>query len=405
MSNEALYICWRRVKAGCLGLLFLIMRICPIKRNKIAFAAFEGDGGFGCNPRYIAEELHRRNNGLEMVWLTHHSPKVFPHYIKVVKDSKLNTAFHLSTACVWVDNYRKPYGTMKRRGQLYLQTWHAMIGFKAVGLFRGKAFPKIARLVSEWDSNLVDYVLSNSDYCDKIYPQKLLYSGDTLRTGSPRCDCIINDRKEIRINIRKQYNLQECIRLVLFAPTFRGGDKDGKKQVRSQYTSIDFNKLLSALSAKTGGEWRVMLRLHPQLAARYKSMPLREASEELIDVSQADDMSELIAACDLLITDYSSCAFDAAFAKLPVLLYADDIEEYKENRGSFMWEREELPFLIAENNEELEDNVKRFDYEGYCKKIDIFMNEYNVLEDGMASERVADIIEEWIGTRCKPVNR
>lgn len=396
MSSEERYIRRRKRQAKCLSLLFMIMRIFPIKQNKVVFAAFEGDGGFGCNPRYIAEELHRRNHGLEMVWLTHDIKRGFPTYIRPVRDTEVNTAYHLSTAKVWVDNYRKPLGTLKRKGQLYIQTWHASLGFKAVGLFRGEGFPRIARIVSEWDSGLADYFLSNSDYCDRIYPKKLLYDGPTLRTGSPRCDIIVNDRQSIRQDIRERYGIPEKMKLLLYAPTFRGGNQKAKKGVMAMMPSIDFGRLLSALSDKFGGEWKVMLRLHPQLAAIYEGMPVADKDESFIDVSQADDMSELIAASDMLITDYSSCAFDAAFGGIPVLLYADDVDEYIKSRGQFMWKKEELPFAIAETNETLMNNVNNFDEEKYKLTVRGFMEYHGVQEDGHASERIADVIEEWM---------
>lgn len=396
MQSEDEYIALRKKQADSLSRKFLLMRMFPIKKNKIVFSAFEGDGGFCCNPRYVAEELHRRKKGYKMVWLVHDVTRKFPDYIKVVKDTPWNIAYHLSTAKVWIDNYRKPLGTLKRKGQCYIQTWHASIGFKAVGLYRGKAFPKIARMVSEWDSNLADYFISNSDYCDKVYPKKLLYSGPTLRTGSPRVDCLINCKEELREEIRKRYCINKETKLLLYAPTFRGGNQKGNKQVFADVPNIDFNSLVRALKQKFDGQWKVLLRLHPQISAKLEEMPLLEKDENLIDVSQAPDISEILAACDMVITDYSSCAFDACFAQIPVLLYADDIQEYIENRGRFMWKKEELPFDIAENNNELMQNISRFDYNKYVERVKVFMDKQGVLEDGQASKRLADVVEEYL---------
>lgn len=396
MQDEDEYIKLRKKQANMLSRKFLLMRVFPIKKNKIVFSAFEGDGGFCCNPRYLAEEMHRRGKNYHMVWLTHDVTREFPDYIEVVQDTPWNIAYYLSTAKVWIDNYRKPFGTLKRKGQYYIQTWHASIGFKAVGLYRGKAFPKIARMVSEWDSDLADYFISNSDYCDKIYPKKLLYSGPTLRTGSPRVDCLINCKEELRAIVRKRYGVNEDAKLLMFAPTFRGGNQKGKKQVLASVPSIDFQRLIRTLEKKFGGPWKVLLRLHPQLSAKLKEMPLLRSDERLIDVCQAPDINEIMAACDMVITDYSSCAFDACFAMIPVLLYADDVQEYIENRGQFIWKREELPFDIAENNDELMRNINRFDYESYEERVKAFMDRQGIVEDGQASKRLADIVEKYL---------
>lgn len=396
MNDEEKYIQQRRRKAYRLAKRFHFMNTLPIQNNKIVFSAFEGDGGFCCNPRYIAEALHKTGRDYEMIWLLHDVKKEFPDYIIPVKDTPLNIAYHLSTAKVWIDNYRKPLGIHKRKGQLYIQTWHASMGFKAVGKYRGKLFPKIARIVSEADSGLIDYVISNSDYCTSIFPKKLLYSGPVLQFGSPRCDCLITNKLELREALRTKYNLPRDEKIVLYAPTFRGGDQRGMKQVKFDGISLDIDWLLRELTNKNSGHWTMVLRLHPQLAAKMEEMSGIKDNKDIIDLSQEDDMSQVLGAADLLVTDYSSCAFDALFAQIPVILYADDIEEYKHNRGAFMWKREELPFLIAENNAQLKQCIYDYDEAVYEKKRENFMLAHNVAENGDAAKKVAEVVEQWM---------
>lgn len=396
MSSEEAYIKKRKKQAKKLTKCFKLMGFFPIKNNKIVVSTFEGDGGYCCNPRYIVEELLKRDDNLEIVWLTHDVNREFPQGIKVVQDTMINKVFHLSTARVWIDNYRKPLGTVKRKNQLYIQTWHASIGFKAVGLYRGELFPKIAYIVSEADSSLADYFISNSEYCDKIYPRKLLYSGPIIHSGSPRVDCLINRKDELHREIRDRYEIDKETKLVMFAPTFRGGNQKEEKKVSSSIPNISFECLLKVLSDTWGGEWKCLLRLHPQVSAKMREISFCERSDKIIDVSQAPDISELIAACDVLITDYSSCAFDALFAHIPVFLYAEDVQEYIQDRGQFMWTREELPFDFAENSEELKDIIEKFDLQKYIFRANEFMKKNGVKEDGHASERVADVIENYM---------
>nr|WP_276948315.1 CDP-glycerol glycerophosphotransferase family protein [Acetatifactor muris] len=400
------------MKACGNAILFVLCRVIPIQDNKIAVCTFEGRGGFGCNPKYIVEELHRRNPEYRFVWLINDYDKQFPTYIKKVKNTVWNRARHLATAKIWLDNYRKPYGTIKRKGQYYINTWHGTIGFKATGLWRGDAFSKMAYLVSKNDSNMIDYVLIDSEWCSEMFPDGLVYYGDFLKSGAPRCDVLYGNRKKIKEKFKKQFHVMERnAKFIMYAPTFRERQKGGARSVYSQVWSLDFEKLMTVLQRRFGGIWYVCIRVHPQLADSVQ----KYMGERLIDLSNQDDMYEVLAAMDILITDYSSVAMDASFGGIPVFIYADDIEEYAKDRGSLLWELSEdtkaavknnkrmtpgidaeLPYGIARNNEELEDIIIHFDMEAYERKMEKFKSDVQLVFDGQASGRVADKIERLI---------
>lgn len=395
-DQEEKYIRKRKRKAIRTNLCYKLLWILPVHKKKIVFTTFEGDGGYCCNPRYIAEELLKKNNGYEMVWLVNNMNREFPAGIRKVRNTFWNRAYHLATAKVWVDNSRKAYGTAKRKKQLYIQTWHAALEFKPVGKFRGKLFPKIAYLVSEYDSKLANYVTSNSEWCTKLYPEMLLYDGEIIKTGSPRCDVLVNDRERLYREIRTRYHVPQDAKIVMFAPTFRGGSQKGQRSVFAEEPTLDFEMLTETLKQKFGGEWYVFLRLHPQLSAKLEGMSLSKKVENMIDVSQADDMNEVMAAADVFITDYSSSAFDAINVHMPVFLYADDLQDYLGERGSLMWDMYALPFTVAETNEKLKSNITQFDGDKYKIEINAFLQEHGVLEDGKASARVAEVIEKYL---------
>ena len=204
MNQEKQYIRKRIWKARFQSIAFYMCRIFPIKKNKIVFCCIEGTTGYSCNPKYIAEELIHRNKQeadgkkrFKLVWLVNDMSKSFPKEIQVVHNSLWNRAYQLSTAGFWIDNSRKQLEARKRKGQIYIQTWHAKLGFKPTCLDRGASFSKIAYLVSKHDSDLVDYWLSNSDWYDKTLPTGSLYNGKTLRTGSPRCDILVKAKNNL----------------------------------------------------------------------------------------------------------------------------------------------------------------------------------------------------------------
>ncbi len=394
--SESMYITKRKVKAFLQGLIYYVCRIFPVDQRKIAMWTFEGNGGYGCSPKYVAEEVLKRNQegrgNYRIVWLVNDVKKEFPKEIEIVRSTLWNRAYHLSTAGTWISNTRTFYGTRKRKRQRYIQTWHATICIKPIGKYRGSQFPKMAYLVSAYDSKLIDYVLSGSAWCDHMYRDGLIYDGEIIKTGTPRCDVLINQRNEKYRQMRAEYKLPKDVKIMLYAPTFRGGSQNKNRDVNAEEATVDFIWLISSLEQRFGGKWYVFLRLHPQLAAKMEGLKTGQISERLIDVSQRPDMNEIIAGSDAFLTDYSSAIFDANMIYIPGFIYADDLEDYVADRGDLFFDMYKLPFPVALNNEELMENIVRSDEEKYRKRTDEFMEEMGVFEDGRASERVAELI-------------
>ncbi len=396
--SETIYIIKRKFKAFTHSIVYYICRIFPVDQDKVVMWTFEGSGGFGCSPKYVAEEILKRNwegrTKFKIVWLLNDIGKDFPKEIKKVKNTLWNRAYHLSTAGTWISNTRTFYGTRKRKGQRYIQTWHATICIKPIGMYRGNLFPRMAYLVSAYDSRLIDYVLSGSSWCDHMYRKGLIYKGKIIKTGTPRCDVLLNQREEKYRQIRNEFEISPKARIMIYAPTFRGGSQNKNRSVKTEETTVDFTRLINALEEKFGGEWYIFLRLHPQLAAKMKELKINTMvmAERLIDVSQKPDMNEIIAASDAFLTDYSSAIFEANIIRLPGFLYADDLEEYVADRGDLFFDMYKLPFPVARNNDELIRNILRFDADTYHMKTDRFMERVGIFEDGKASGRVVDLI-------------
>lgn len=392
MNKENIYIAKRIIKSKIQSIPFYLCRVFSINKKKIVFCCIEGTTGYTCNPKYIAEELIRQKADYELVWLVNDTSKKFPKEIKVVRNTLWNRAYQLTTARIWIDNSRKQLEARKRKGQVYIQTWHAKLGFKPTCLDRGAAFSKIAYLVSKHDSDMIDYVLSNSKWYDDTLSTGMIYNGSTLRTGSPRCDILVNRTEADILRVRNQFGLEKDAKIIMYAPTFRGGSQSIKRTINVDDTSLDYDVLINALEKRFGGKWYVFLRLHPQLVAR--NMLSNDKNERLIDVSKVDDMYEILAGCDAFITDYSSAAFDAAVMKIPVFIYADDYESYEKERGSLLWNMKKLPFPMMQNNEELKDKIQAFDDEVYQMELEQLFAKTEMVEDGMASKNVISIIQK-----------
>lgn len=406
--TEKNYIRLRKIKAFGNSLCFYLCRVFPVDKRLVSVCTFEGKGGFGCNPKYLVEELHRQEPEMKFVWFVNDMSKEFPEYIKKVPNTLWSRAFWLSRAKVWIDNYRKPYGTVKRKGQYYLNTNHYTLGIKSVGLWRGKGFSKMAYLVSKNDSDMIDHLVIDSKFCEEMCPKGLVYDGEFLKTGAPRCDILYGDRERQKSAFRAKHHLPENAKVIMFAPTFREGAKDGKRFVFSEAWSIDFERLIINLEKRFGGQWYICVRVHPQLAPTFSEYKNEKIQDRLLDESQADDMYEVLAGMDAYITDYSSACFEAGYAKMPVFIYADDIDQYIEDRGSLMWDLNEkslehvknnkeitpgidteFPFSIATNNEQLEQNILKFDRVVYEKDLYRFNQDVGLVFEGNSAKKLA----------------
>lgn len=412
--QEELYIFGRRIKACANSFCFLLCRVFPIDKQLVSVCTFEGKGGFGCNPKYVVMELHKQRPDIKFVWFVNKNvfdEKQFPEYVKKVPNTLWSRTYWLSKSKVWIDNYRKPYGTIKRKGQYYLNTNHYTIGIKTVGLWRGGGFSKMAYLVSKNDSDMIDDLIIDSKFGEEMVPKGLIYTGHLLKCGAPRCDVLYGDRAWAKTLFRENHNLPSDSKVVMFAPTFREGAKNGKRSVYSEKWSLDFARLVRVLERKFGGTWYICLRVHPQLANSFAGYADSEIGNRMIDVSSEDDMYEILAGMDAYITDYSSACFEAGFAKIPTFIYADDIDRYTKNRGSLFWNITSencsnvsvnknitpgldvtFPFAIAVDNDELCEFVSRFDASLYEEKLEHFLSEMGMVFAGKAAKKVAQIV-------------
>lgn len=407
--NEDQYILYRKLKAAIRSAAFYLCRIFPIDNKLISVCTFEGKGGFGCNPKYIVQELHRERPDLKFVWLVNKvGEHKFPDYIKEVPNGFWSSAYWLTRSKVWIDNYRKPLGTVKRKGQYYLNTWHGCIGFKPIGLWRGEKFSKIAYLVSKNDSEMIDCLVVNNDWSARMMVKGMVYDGTILKLGQAREDVMSYDRTEIRNSVREKYKLPDDSKIVLYAPTYRESGMKTTRHVFGEQSSIDIGLLKKSLHEKFGGEWYVLAKLHPQLANTNTI-----DDKNVIDVSKEEDTNRLIAASDAVVTDFSTVAFESGAYGIPVFLYMDDIEEYVEDRGNLCFEIHDddtitnnkkmvpdfdvnVPFVVIRNNQELTDKIVSFNMEKYLDNIEKMVQKLNWVKDGKSSVRSADMIVKII---------
>lgn len=370
----------------------------PIQRNKVVFASL-GGRTYGCNPKYITEEILRRNLDWDIVWLVNEPEKKkdkFPDKVRLEVFTDKKSLEELSSARIWVDNFSKFYhvgrfGLQKQPGQFYINTWHGSFGIKKLEKHVGQLTKKAN---FAWLENtkkqgaMVDCLITHSKFEEEVLPDALWYSNyETKRFGHPRNDVFFMSderRAEMKQKVFDALKVPEGKKLLLYAPTFR------HNKVLDCYF-LDAERLVQTL----GDEWIIVVRMHYYMQVITKKIFGEE--EYIRNASSYPDMQELMVASDILITDYSSCIFDFMLSKRPGFIFATDIELYNTTRGLY-YPLEATPFPIARNNDELISNIQNFNREDYISRVDAFLADKESSEDGHAAERVVDYMQDIINS-------
>ncbi len=367
----------------------------PVVNNKIVFMNYLGRS-YGCNPKYILEEIRRRNLPYELVWVINGYPddfeKDFPSGVRFVQYKSKEFIKELSSAKIWVSNHHfaKQFalGLAKKPEQFFIQTWHGSLGIKKI-----EKNVKVLTDEQDWEqyasesSAATDLWVSNSEFETKIYNEAFWDVKGIKELGHPRNDIFFkseDEKSEIKKRVFKTLEIPEDKKVLLYAPTFKDTTS------LSSY-DIEFSKILPALKEKFGGDWVVVERMHPSFRKRhYKKI---KELQNTYNANAYPDIQELLVSADIAITDYSSCIFDFMLSRKPGFIYAPDAEDFDEERG-FYYPLTSTPFPVSDNNEQLRKNISEFDYESYKQKVEDFLKEKGCIEDGQASARVVDMIEE-----------
>lgn len=365
-----------------------ILEILPIDSHKIVFCNFCGKG-YGDNPKYIAEEIKNENLDFKMVWLAGNAQDTFPQYISPVKMWSLRYYYELATAKVIVSNCRVFFGVDKRKGQIYLQTWHAPFSPKKLEKEAIETLKPEYVVDAQKDGRVSDGILSNSSLLDQQYLRAFWLRDEKqiLRFGLPRNDFLVNNEKnwDLIETIRKRIDVSTKEYVVLYAPTFRDDrTTEGYK--------IDIEGVRKAFETRFKRNCKFLIRMHPNVSNQINEFCL---NDNVINVTDYPDIQELSLASDAIISDYSSSVFDFALINKPVFICALDLNHYLETRG-LLDEFFSFPFPLSQSNYELINDILNFNEKEYFENVNTYFKMNPVYDKGDASRKTVS----WI---CKKI--
>ena len=340
-------------------------------------------GIYGCNPKYLSEYFVSRREGWDIVWGFTKPEKHPLAGFRSVRYLSFRFFYELATCSVFITNYRMPAFYRRRKKQLYIQTWHSSLRLKAIEADARESVSEYYLEMAHHDSRQISLLLSGCEKSTEIFRRAFWYSGEILHTGTPRMDLLFRQDEDLAFRIKASLGLSAREYVVLYAPTFR------ERNDHDAYT-LHLKKLQHLLQQKWGGNWQILLRLHPHMSNH--SLSFRDKPTSVHDVTNYDDIQELLYISDVVISDYSSLVFDYLVTGRPCFLYTPDLDEYLEKERNLYFRLEELPFPVIINNDAMEQVFAAFNENDYRVKTALFLQRIRSYETGHACENVYQAI-------------
>jgi CDP-glycerol glycerophosphotransferase len=176
-------------------------------------------------------------------------------------------------------------------------------------------------------------------------------------------------------------------RLALYVPTWRDDQHDASGAYR-----LDFRLDLDAAGERLAAEWVLAIRGHHLMAS---GLPAAGTPPFCINVTDYPDISDLLIASDVLITDYSSVIFDFVPTGRPVVLFTYDLARYRDHIRGFCLDLEaEAPGPLVATSEQVVAALA--DIDAVAARHEparaAFAAKYCPLDDGKAAARACDAL-------------
>lgn len=378
----------RYVKKLFLRLALFPMRILPIKKNRVLLVNNLSQNYSG-NPKYIAE-FFRKHYPEQFQLIFSADPLrekgTAAEGIQFVRFNSLKYFYCAMTSHVLVTNSGGLSYIPLRKRQYVINTGHGGGAYKKVGIYMYNNSFLFRRdlLLSAKQTNV--FLSTNHKFTEVVSDSLLIPKNVFWEIGMPRNDLLVKGCERVRARIRADLGLRNGEKMVLFAPTYRKPEDNYFKQSIAVSYGVDAERVCRALRHRFGGNWKFAVRLHPCVVNRQEAR-----TEGMLDLTDYEDMQELLLAADAMINDFSSSMWDFMLTGRPSFMFALDLQHYVETTEVYT-PVSEWPFPRSTNNDELEENILNFDEKLYAVRCREHYETLGGCETGKAAEFVCDRI-------------
>jgi CDP-glycerol glycerophosphotransferase len=222
------------------------------------------------------------------------------------------------------------------RGAFVVQLWHG-IPLKKIQLDSpvtfGGALPSVLRRLYRRSTSAYRLVPAASELsASRLRTAFGLPADRVVVTGDPRDDILSQGTERSRTETARAL-LESTVGpladagVILYAPTWRDGERDPGVPSSEEWRLID--EYLAATDRV------LVLRPHPHGIGDYGAGPRLSDRIRMLAAADQNDITPVLPAIELLITDYSSIAYDFALTRRPIAFLAPDVERYTATRGLY----------------------------------------------------------------------
>ena len=321
--------------------IYFFLKLVPESPGKVVFCSRQSDER-PLDFELLYAEIMERRPQTECVFICKHIGHGMREYIRYAK-ALLRSMYHLATSSVCIlDSYWPAVSMLTHKKSLkVVQIWHSIgkvkkSGYQTIGRKSGRkaAYAKLLHMHENYD-----YVVAGAEIWNPYYCASFQITEDKiLNYGLPRIDYLLKTEAANRERFFREHPAWREKKIVLYTPTFR-------RNMESQSQRL--------LDAARGEDFIFLVKKHPgQFFTGYEE----GGNIAMLDTWKAID---LLAACDILITDYSAIAVEAAVLKKTTYYWVYDYAHYIENNGLNIDLYGLFPGYVHEDAKELLAAVRR----------------------------------------------
>ena len=305
--------------------------------KQIMFISFQGD--YTCNPKYIAEELRKRNKGYKIVWSAREESlynESFPPEFKLVTQYSMDFYRELGRSKMVVSNsveFQKKMSA-KKKDQIWMETWHGSLGIKRFDASsnNGREWVAAAKRVGK----LSDYIISNSTFENDVYRGTFWPKTTILEYGHPRNDILFNRTDALRTEMLKKVILSPltiAMRHIFVSQTNDDTLATFSKQISnmlSKVSKVDLDRILGIGLIRKNSKtlYVVLLDLVRPLDNRAElSSTIRKADNSVL-LRNNTNLDRL----DVLNV-VSINVIDGVFSNVVIAVHQNELTSIRRNRG------------------------------------------------------------------------